>query len=129
MPTTSSLEALKNELDAGKMQEGNMVVDANGAAQTGNDLSAPIYVDSSSAMQVGGFPFALQLLAGLTDTSFSTLNIQGQSTTTANDMMHLTLVAGANGTFTTQGWMRVAVTDNAGNITTGNYYIPFGTLA
>lgn len=127
--TTSSLDALKAELDAGKMQEGNAVVDANGVYQTGNDLSAPMYVDANSTMQVGGFPFALQLLAGLTDTSFSTLNIQGQSTTTANDMMHLTLVAGSNGTFATAGWARVAVTDLAGNITTGNYYIPFGTLS
>lgn len=127
--STPSLDALKAELDAGKMQEGNAVVDASNALQTGTDLNAPMYVDGNSTLQVGGFPFALQMFAGVTNTANSVVSIEGQSTGTANDLMHLTLVSGSNATATIAGYYRVTVTDDAGNITTGAYYAPFYTLA
>lgn len=118
---------MRVEIESRGLREGNDIRVAN-AGTTNVSASVPLYADSSSKLKAGGFPFAVQLLAGTIDTSFSIASISGASTTTANDMMHQTLVAGANATFTTSGWARVTVTDAGGNIVTGAYYIPFGTL-
>ena len=91
--------------------------------------SKPVYIDSSSVPQTAGFPFAVPMLAGVTSTSASVITIQGSATGSANELMHLTLVLGANATATIAGWYRATVTDDAGVITTGDYYVPFYTLA
>lgn len=127
--SSPSTDGLKQEIDQGRMREGNQVQDQDGTPQTGTDLNAPMYVDLNSQLQIGGFPFALQLFGGVTNTANSALTIEGQSTGAANDLMHLTLVSGANATATIAGYYRVTVTDDAGNITTGAYYAPFYTLA
>lgn len=127
--SSPNLDGLKAELDAGKMQEGNAVVDANNALQTGGDLNAPMFVDGNSTMQVGGFPFAIQLLAGVTSTSNSIATIEGSSTGTAAAALTQTLVQGTSASLTTTGFLRITITDDAGNLTNGQYYIPFGTLA
>lgn len=126
--SSSTPDSVKAELEAGKMKEGNSVVDENNALQVGTDLNTHMYVDGNSALQVGGFPFAVQMFAGVTNTANSVATIEGQSTGTANDLMHLTLVSGANATAVIAGYYRVTVTDDAGNITTGAYYAPFYTL-
>jgi hypothetical protein len=109
------------------MRIGNSILDGSGVALT--STSVPLYVDSSSKLAAGGFPFPVQFLAGVTSTASAVATIQGQATNTANDLMHLTLVKGANATATVAGYYRVSVTDDAGVITTGDYYAPFYTLA
>lgn len=127
--SSSTPDSVKAELEAGKMKEGNSVVDDNNALQTGTDLNAPMYVDGNSTLQVGGFPFAVQLLAGVTSTSNSIASIEGSTTGSANAILTQTLVQGAAASLTTTGFLRITVTDDAGNLTNGQYYIPFGTLA
>lgn len=126
--STPNLDGLKLELDAGKMKEGNAVVDELQALQTGTDLNAFMFVDGNSTMQVGPLPFAAPLAAGVTSTSNSVLAIEGSATGSANELMHLTLVAGANATATIAGYYRVSLVDDAGVITSGAYYAPFYTL-
>lgn len=90
--------------------------------------SKPVYTDSSKKLAVGGFPFAVPMIAGVSDTSASVTSIQGSATGSADELMHLTLVKGANATATIAGYYRATVTDDAGVITSGAYYIPFYTL-
>jgi hypothetical protein len=123
----NSLEAKINAL--GGIRVGNSVVDADVGLNSLVSASQPIYVDSSSKVAVGDLPFVLPLAAGVTDTSFSLLSLKGSATGSANELMHLTLVAGANATATIAGYYRVTVTDSNGVITTGAYYAPFYTLA
>ncbi len=107
---------------------GNAILNATGNA--GMATSVPLFADANGNMNAAGFPFAVQLLAGVTSTANSVLAIEGSSTGTANDLMHQTLVQGANvTTFTSGGFARVTVTDDAGNITNGQYYVQFGTLS
>lgn len=99
------------------------------AAGTTVSPSALLFVDANSAESSGNIPFTVPLFAGVTSTSASVVSIEGSSTGTAADAMHLTLVQGAAGSLTTAGFLRVTITDDAGNLTNGQYYIPFGTLA
>lgn len=109
------------------LKVGNIIRDLVGATAT---ASTTIYSDSSSKLAVGGLPFAIQLISGLTDSSASVADVQGRSTLTANDLMHTNLVAGAAvTTFTATGYLRVSVTDAGGNITNGAHYIQVGTLS
>ena len=97
-------------------------------AATGVTASKPVYIDSSSVPQTGGFPFAVPMIAGATNTSASVVTIQGSATGSVDELMHLTLVKGANATATIAGWYRATITDDAGVVTTGAYYVPFYTL-
>lgn len=129
--SSSTPDSVKAELEAGKMKEGNSVVDENNALQVGADLNAHMYVDGNSTLQVGAFPFAVQAFAGVQNTANSVVTIEGSSTGTANDLMHLTLVTGANATATIAGYYRITILDDAGNINSGAsgaYYAPFYTL-
>lgn len=123
-----SNEAVQASIRGAAMREGNIVLDLDGSPQVGADLNSHMYVDTAGTMQVGAFPFAVQAFAGVQNTANSAISIEGQSTGTANDLMHLTLVSGVNATATIAGYYRVTVTDDAGNITTGAYYAPFYTL-
>lgn len=106
---------------------GDVILGSNGAPVT---ASQPMYVDSASKLATGGFPFAVPLISGTVDTSFSAMAITGASTNTANDIFHQTLVDGASvTTFTKTGFIRVTVTDSAGNITSGAHYIQVGSLS
>ena len=98
-------------------------------AATGVTASKPVYIDSSSVPQTGALPFAIPLSAGATDSGFSTWTITGRATGSADELMHLNLVLGANATSTIAGFIRTTITDGAGVITDGAYYIPFYTLA
>lgn len=121
--STPSTDALKQEIDAGRMRVGNQVQLASGLPAA---TSAPIYTDSSGNLAVGDtFP----LVSNIASTASAGFSIRGQATGTANDLMHLTLVAGANATATIAGYVRTNVTDDAGVITSGAYYMPFYTLS
>lgn len=124
--STPTSDSLKQEIDAGKLKVGNFVVDASGFNLTGTNTATVPYLDSSGAFQVA--PIALPLIAGSVSTSNSVLSIAGSATGSANELMHLTLVSGANATATIAGYYRVTVTDAAGVVTTGAYYAPFYTL-
>lgn len=123
-----SNEAVQASIAARGLQEGNYIRTGAGVVNTA-DASTPLYVDSSAQLQAGSIPFVFPLAAGATDTSFSVVSITGQATGTANDLMHQTLVLGANATATIAGYYRVTVTDAAGVITTGAYYAPFYVLS
>ena len=97
-------------------------------AKTTVTASKPVYIDSSSVPQTGGFPFAVPMIAGASDTSAAVMTVQGSATGSADELMHLTLVKGANTTAVIAGYMRATITDDAGVITTGDYYVPFYTL-
>lgn len=104
--------------------------DSNGKlAASSITASKPVYIDSSSVPQAGNIPFAFPLSAGATDTSFAVASIVGSATGSADELMHLTLVGGANATATIAGFYRVTITDNGGVITSGNYYAPFYVLS
>jgi hypothetical protein len=123
-----SNEAIQASIEARGVREGNLMKTEAGAVVTA-DVSTPLFVDSAAKVQAGAFPFAVPLFAGNTDTSFAAMSVSGSATGSANDLMHLTLVKGSNATATVAGYYRVTVTDNAGVITTGDYYAPFYTLA
>lgn len=123
--TTIDDSGMRAEIKQNPLREGNGI---KTAAEATSSASVPLYSDANSQVKAAGFPFAVQLYAGVTDTSFSSVDIKGSSTDTSPQSMYQTLVRTAMATFTTSGWMRVNVTDLAGNIVNGNYYIPFGLL-
>lgn len=125
--STPNPDGLKLELDAGRLRTGNQVQTSAGFPVTVPAIGTPLSVDSSSNLQIGTAAFPL--VAGVSNTANSVLSIEGSATGTANDLMHLTLVAGANATATVAGFYRVTVTDDAGVITTGAYYAPFYVLS
>lgn len=120
----NSIEAiLRNEV-LGSI--GNSAKSSGGVAAT---ISTPLFVDSSGKVAQGAIPYSMPLSAGATNTNFSVMTIVGSSTLSADDIMHQTLVAGAGvTTWTKTGFIKVNITDNAGNITSGDHYIQFGTL-
>ncbi len=120
-------DSIEGLIGSGNLTVGNVIKAANLSPTT---ASVPLFSDANSKLNAAGFPFALQLLAGVTNTINSVVAIEGSSTGTANDLMHLTLVQGLNvTTFTSQAFFRVTLTDDAGNITNGQYYIQLGTLS
>lgn len=143
--STPNTDGLQTLIDQGKMKVGNPMLPSSGATplvsqlpyvdSSGNvaiaslNASTPVYINSSSVPVSGALPFALQLSAGATDTSFSAASITGSATGSADELMHLTLVKGANATAVIAGYYRVTVTDNAGVITSGAYYAPFYVLS
>lgn len=123
-----SPEAIAAQIEARGLQVGNQVKDS--AGNVGTTLSKPMYADSAGILQAGNIPFAIPLMAGVTSTAASVASVEGSSTGTANDLMHLTLVKASNvTTFTSQAFLRIDVTDDAGNITNGSYYLQVGTLS
>lgn len=122
-----SNEAIQSQIRDRGLKVGNLFhLQTSSAAAT---ASAPVYSDSSSQLAIGNIPFAFPLMAGVTSTSASLLTVEGSATGSADELMHLTLVKGANATATVAGYYRLTVTDDAGVITTGAYYAPFYTLA
>lgn len=126
MPTGETYDSLYSLIKNACLRLGNPANAASGAAAT---ASVPVYVDSSSNLQAGNIPFAIPLMAGVTSTAFSVMSVEGSTTGAANVSMTQTLVQGASASLTTTGFLRVTITDDAGNLTNGAYYIPFGTLA
>lgn len=91
--------------------------------------SSHYFVDANSQVGTGPFPFPVQV-SGLPSTISATLDLTGASTASATGPMTNTIVAAAQTTtFTSAGFIRVAITDSAGNLTSGFYYINVGTLS
>lgn len=127
---TQGNDSLQQLIQQMGLKEGNQVLDSNGNAAAAANLSVPLYADAAGNLQAGGLPFALQLLAGVQNTSNSALAVEGSSTGSANELMHQTLVSASNvTTVTNQAFIRITLTDDAGNITNGAYYIPVATLS
>jgi hypothetical protein len=127
--STESNDGLRTDLQAGKLAIGNVVVTSTGAIST---VSSNTYVDSLGKLASGALPFELPLYAGVTDTSYSVLKARSTTMSTADVGMLCTLVKGASTSLTTAGFLRITIADDntdAGGLTSGNYYIPFGTLA
>ena len=144
MPSSSTPDGLKAEIDAGKMAIGNPVVTSTGAPATASSLpyidsssqlartavtaSKPVYIDSNSVPQTGGFPFGI-VVTGVEATQAAVFDITAVTTLSAAEIMHETIVSGAATSLTTTGFLRIKITDTADNLTDGFYYVPFGTLA
>lgn len=141
-PTPGSVQ---DELNTKAFKEDNFLTTVEGASSTVSSLpyvnsesklqtkplnpSKPLWVDSNSVPHAGEFPFAVPLHSGVVNTGSSVLDIKGSSTLTANDIYHQVLVEGSQvTTFGSQVYIRVSVTDEAGNITDGDYYIQAGTI-
>jgi hypothetical protein len=137
-------DSVRTELEADKMKIGNFVKASTGAytdasqvlyvdsnkklAGTAVTASKPVYIDSSSIPQTGAFPFAC-VITGASNSGMSVLDVTGYSTLSSDQIEHVTLVAGAAASLTTTGFLRISIADSAGNITAGQYYIPYGTLS
>lgn len=120
----NSLEALVNSKG---LKVGNQVLASTGLPAT---ASTPLFVDANNQLNAAGFPFAVPMIAGATSTSAKVFTVEGSSTGSVNELYHQTLVQGSvASTLSVQGLMRITVTDDAGNITNGDYYVPFGTLS
>lgn len=120
---TDNIVALINSVAA---RVGTLLKSAAGVTVSS---STPVYVDSNSLLATGGYPFAVQMFAGVQNTANSVMSVEGFTTGSANATLTQTLVQGATGSLTITGFMRVTITDDAGNLTNGAYYVPFGTLA
>jgi len=137
-------DAVREEITANSLKAGNPVKKSTGAAATANSLlygdsssnletaamtaSKPVYVDSSSVPATGAIPFSMPITMA-TSTSGTFLTLTGYSSLSGVNNLGLTLVAGGTASFTIVGFTRVSLVDSGGNITTGDYYIPYGTLA
>lgn len=125
MTSSISPDGARAEIVENALVAGNPVKNSSKGIATASKL---IYVDANSKLASGGLPFAAPLISGVTSTSASVLDVEGSATGSADELMHLTLVKGANATSTIAGFMRITVTDDAGVITNGAYYMPFYTL-
>ena len=144
MSGTPPIDSLDDKINRMGLKVGNMILASDGTEGTADSVpyidsnkklasnaltaSQPLYIDSNKVPQSGSLPFAIPLAAGATDSGFSTLSISGRATGSADELMHLNLVAGANASATIAGYYRVTVTDAAGVITDGAYYAPFYVL-
>jgi hypothetical protein len=143
--SSPSADAVKTEIDQSKMKVGNIITATTGLPTTASALpyvdsasklaatavtaSKPVYINSSSIPQTGAIPFSVPVSLG-TSTTATFLNVTGYSTASADTMMTFPLVAGGNvTTFTKTGFIKVTVTDTAGNLTDGDHYIQIGTLS
>lgn len=115
-------DGVRAEITANALVAGNPVKDSSKAPAT---ASQPVYVDSSSNMASGAFPFAIPFSAqSTTDTAISV------SGTPNGNIMTQTLVAAASATTATAaGWFRMTVVSaNEAIMSSGSYYIPLVTL-
>ena len=130
-------DAVREEISQNALKEGNPVKKSTGLPST---VSGVLYTDSSSVLQSGALPFELPVagiastqelkVSGVSSTAVGFLDFTSVSTLSADELMHTPLVAGAAvTTFTSTGFIRVKITDSAGNLTDGYHYIQLGTLS
>ena len=135
--SSPSPDAVKTEIDQGRMKVGNEVLKAVGTVISGLYQLA---VDSAGKLveitsSVGSLIHAQQSSTTGTDTpilveqqaiTLPALKITGRS---AADVLVNTLVAGASVTTATKaGFVRVAIVDSAGVMTDGSYYLEVFTI-
>lgn len=85
--------------------------------------------DDFTDLEAGTTPFSKVTISNVASTTAALQSFTGVSTLSGTADLTLTLAAGAAASFTTVGFVRVTLTDSGGNITDGDYYLPFGTLA
>lgn len=124
-----SNEAIQKQIESRGLRIGNVIKVADAGSEAATTVSAQVYSDSAGKLASGGLPFTALFLAGVTSTSASVVSVEGSTTGAAATSMIQTLVQGLTGSLTVAGFLRITVTDDAGNLTNGQYYIPFGTLA
>jgi hypothetical protein len=115
-------DAVREEIRENALVEGNPVKLSTKLAAI---ASLPMYVDSNSQFKTGAFPFAVPIApANSTD---AVLDLTG---TVNGNIMTQTLVAAASATtFTSGGYARITLTSaNGAILSTGAYYVQFGTL-
>jgi hypothetical protein len=129
MADTQSNNTLAASIEARGLRVGNTIKVADAGSDSATTASTTIYSDASGKLAAGGLPFTPALNAGVTSTASAVFSVEGSTTGAANVSMTQTVVQGASGSLTTTGFLRITLTDDAGNLTNGAYYIPFGTLA
>ena len=116
-------DAVREEIRENAIVAGNPVKTSTKAVAT---ASTPIYVDSSSNMASGSFPFAIPFEAQTT--TDSAVSVSG---TPNGNIMTQTLVASASATtFTAAGYARMTIVSaNEAIMSSGAYYVQLGTLS
>lgn len=121
MTGSATPDSARTEIAENALKAGNPVKTSTGAAAT---ASKPLYVDSSSKMASGSFPFALPVT--LTDATLPIIDLTGVGTA---GLLTTTFVKAADvSTHTVSGYLRIAITDTGDDVTDGSYYIPFGII-
>ncbi len=124
MAGSSTPDGVRLEIRENALVMGNPVKDLNLLPLV---LLKGLYADANGNL-ASAAPFPL-VVTSAEATTAAIADIRGASTLSATGPMTNTIVAAAAmTTFTSAGFARVAVTDAAGNVTAGNYYIQFGTL-
>lgn len=123
--STPSGDSVRAEIIENALKVGNPVKDSIGIPiLTANALS----VDSNGSMAATS-PLPVTVSSSQATTT-ALMSFTGASTLSATGPLTNTIVAtAAVTTFTVTGYARVALTDNAGNVTSSNYYVAFGTVA
>lgn len=122
MAGSISPDGARSEITENALKAGNPVKTSAGAKAT---ASQPVYVDSSSNMATGAFPFTLPVDIDSNTASVASFDVVGLEGVITGTVVNI-----AGSTVTQTGALRITVTDATGiGATTGAYYIPFGTLA
>ena len=113
--SSPSPDAVKAEIDQGRMKAGNQILDSNGVPAASN--VSQLTADASSKLQVTAHLPVVQ--------PTSTGKIFDLNGTSATGILTNTLVGGASVTTATiGGYMRVDITAAGSGFTSGSYYIP-----
>lgn len=122
-PSSISGDAARAEIRENALVTGNPVKDSNKFPITTG--ANAMYMDSNSALATGP---ALPLT--VTSAMATTTSLLSLSAATQTGSLTNTFVASAQVTTATiAGYIRITVTDTAGNLTTGGYYMPIYTIA
>ncbi len=118
--STPSTDALKQEIDAGRMRAGNQVQTAAGAPAV--TTLSQMFIDSNSNLQIVEPITANQ--------SVSTLELFDLRGTGATGALSQTFVGAATVTTATiAGYVRIKITNAGSGFTSSSYYMPVYTLA
>lgn len=122
--SSTTADSVQEMVEGGKLKIGNEVKEST---QLPTSASKPLYVDSSSKLAGGAFPFPVEV-SNLSTTGTVFAKFSGSSTLSENSLYTQIVAASGATTFTTTGYLRVTITDAAGNVTDGDHYIRIGSL-
>lgn len=125
--STPSPDAVRAEIIENALVAGNPV---KTTAKIAALASFPMYVNSSSQLASGAFPFAIPVDVSGQATTSAAMKVTGVSTLSGSNDLGSTLVTGsAVTTFTATGYVRVQIVDAGGNVVDGFHYVQVGSLA
>lgn len=82
-----------------------------------------------SDLRNGTAPLSVVKVSGIESSGSAFMNVTGRSTLADAGSLYTTIVAAAGmTTYTVTGYLRVRITDEAGNVTDGDHYIQIGTI-